>query len=388
MMNPTFAARRPPLRAEAGFSLIEMLVAMGIMLVVMGGAMTAMMDATRASKMASMITSMNSNLRTAMDLMVRDTLQTGQDLPVGRVIEIPSGAGAGAIRMPGPPGTNFTVPAGTTQVSAVTPYPARGPLVNGAATDVFTTLAADSAFSNVDVTALTNNSVTIALPAAGINGYNITNGGPDDVLPGQLMMLTKGSLSTLVQVTRRAAQVVFFEANDSLNLNQTAAAAGTLTKLNAADPANAGATAAQAVQQTQVTRIRMITYYIDTTTNSSRPRLVRRMNNGDPTTFNNLSGTAVAFDVENLIISYDIANGVTNPADIRMTATDLLTTGSCAPQACSPNQIRKVNIMLAGRSSAQFSPLRQPLRNVLTSQISLRSLAFVDKYTDDNGGTP
>jgi hypothetical protein len=331
---------------------------------------------------------MNSNLRTAMDLMVRDTLQTGQDLPVGRVIEVPSGAGAGAIRMPGPPGTAFTVPNGATQVSAVTPYPARGPLVNGAATDVFTTLAADSAFSNVDLTALTNNSATVALPAAGINGYNITNGGPDDVLPGQLMMLTKGSLSTLVQVTRRAAQVVFFEANDSLNLNQTAAAAGTLTRLNAAAPANAGGTAAQAVQQTQATRIRMITYYIDATTNPSRPRLVRRMNNGDPAVFNNASGTTVAFDVENLQISYDIANGVTNPADIKMAATDLLVSGSCAPQACSPNQIRKVNIMLAGRSNAQFSPLKQPLRNVLTSQISLRSLAFVDKYTDDNGGTP
>jgi hypothetical protein len=202
------------------------------------------------------------------------------------------------------------------------------------------------------------------------------------------MMLTKGSLSTLVQVTRRSAQTVMFEANDSLNLNQTAAAAGTLTALNLADPVNSGGTAAQAIQQTQATRIRMITYYIDTTTNPSRPRLVRRMNNGSATTFDNTLGTAVAFDVENLQLSYDIANGVTNPSDVKMTAADLLTTGSCSPSACSPNQIRKVNIVLAGRSNAEFSPLKQPLRNVLSSQVSLRSLAFVDKYTDDNGGTP
>jgi prepilin-type N-terminal cleavage/methylation domain-containing protein len=386
MMNTTFAPRRPRRSSEAGFSLIEMLVAMGIMLVVMGGAMAAMMDATKASKMASMVTSMNSNLRTAMDLMVRDTLQTGQDLPVGRVIEVPSGAGA--VRMPGPPGTNFTLPAGATTVSAVTAYPGAGPLVNAVATDVYTILAADSSFSNVDLTALANNSATIALPATGVNGYNITDGGPDDVLPGQLLMLTKGSLSTLVQVSRRSGQQIFFDANDSLNLNQTGAANGTLTALNAAAPANSGGTAAQAVQQTQATRIRMLTYYIDATINPSRPRLVRRMNNGDASVFNNNSGTTVAFDVENLQISYDIANGVTNPANVKMTATDLLTTGSCAPQACSPNQIRKVNIMLAGRSSAQFTPLKQPLRNVLQSQVSLRSLAFVDKYTDDNGGTP
>jgi prepilin-type N-terminal cleavage/methylation domain-containing protein len=388
MMKTTFAPRRPRRSSEAGFSLIEMLVAMGIMLVVMGGAMAAMMDATRASKMASMITSMNSNLRTAMDLMVRDTLQTGQDLPVGRVIEIPSGTGAARVRMPGPPGTAFLTPVGATTVSAVTAYPGAGPLVNSVATDVYTILAADSSFSNVDLTALSNSSATIALPGAGINGYNITDGGPDDVLAGQLLMLTKGSLSTLVQVSRRSGQQIFFDANDSLTLNQTAAANGTLTALNASAPANSGGTAAQAVQQTQATRIRMITYYIDATINPQRPRLVRRMNNGSASTFDNNSGTTVAFDVENLQVSYDIANGVTNPANVKMNATDLLTTGSCAPQACSPNQIRKVNIMLAGRSYAQFSPLKQPLRNVLQSQVSLRSLAFVDKYTDDNGGTP
>src|SRR5581483_10136898 len=110
----------------------------------------------------------------------------------------------------------------------------------------------------------------------------------------------------------------------SLNLNQTAAANGTLTALNLAAPANSGGTAGQAVQQTQATRIRMITYYIDATISPARPRLVRRMNNGNATTFNNALGTVVAFDIENLQISYDIADGVSNPSNVKMTADDLL----------------------------------------------------------------
>ena len=44
-------------------------------------------------------------------------------------------------------------------------------------------------------------------------------------------MLVKGSSSTLVQVTRINNQQVFFEAGDSLGLNQTAAADGTAGEL-------------------------------------------------------------------------------------------------------------------------------------------------------------
>ena len=60
--------------------------------------------------------------------------------------------------------------------------------------------------------------------------------------------------------------------------------------------------------------------------------------------------------------------------------TDLGGTGRCAPNACSPNQIRKVNIYLAGRSTQRFSPTRRFFRNALDTQVSLRSLALVDRY--------
>jgi hypothetical protein len=108
--------------------------------------------------------------------------------------------------------------------------------------------------------------------------------------------------------------------------------------------------------------------------------LVRRMNNGDPFVFDNTLGTVVAFDIENLQITYDIADGVTNPANVRMTDADLNGTGACAPRACSPNQIRKVNLLLSGRSPRPTRVSGEHFHKTLATQVSLRSLAFVDKY--------
>jgi type II secretory pathway pseudopilin PulG len=372
-----------PASGESGFSLIELLISTGIMTLIMGVTMNAMMQAMRANEMATMLTSMNANLRTGMDLIVRDLLQTGQDLPVGRVIMIPSGAGAATIKLPGPPSTSFDVPAGTTELSAVIPGPGAGHTVNGRATDIITILASDSSFSNVDLDNLSDTTMQVKLPCvapAVCNGINITDGGADDLVAGQLIMLVKGSLSTLVQITGLSGQTATFANGDSLGLNQ-ATADGSLRALNLSAPSLTTSPAA-ARDQTQASRIRMITYYIDATTNPRRPALVRRMNNGHPTQFDNNLGTVVAFDVENMIISYDIANGATNPANVRMIAADLTAGGACAPDPCSPNQIRKVNVTLTGRSNARFRTTQSYLHNALSSQISLRSLSFVDKYTN------
>jgi hypothetical protein len=109
---------------------------------------------------------------------------------------------------------------------------------------------------------------------------------------------------------------------------------------------------------------------------------VRRINNGHPTTFNNGLGTAVAMDVDNLQFSYDISNGTNNPGNVKMVAADLGTTGACNPVACAATQIRKVNIALSGRSRSIGDNNRGvPLRNTLQSQVALRGMAFVDRYT-------
>ena len=134
---------------------------------------------------------------------------------------------------------------------------------------------------------------------------------------------------------------------------------------------------------TTATRVRMISYYIDNSTDGAHPRLVRRVNNGDPLVFDNTSGNTVAFDIDNLQISYDIADGATNPANVRFVGADLTggLGGACAPVACSVNQIRKVNITLSARSRDVFSVTRKFFHNALTTQVSLRGMAFVNEYS-------
>jgi hypothetical protein len=316
-----------------------------------------------------------------MDLMVRDLLQVGQGLPAGRVVFIPSGPNAQPIRLPGPPGTAFDA-AGATELSAVTARPGAGPVVNGRATDVLMTLAVDSAFDEMRLTAFDANGgrIVVGLPGccgAVTNGLaNITDGGPDDITPGDLLMLKKSSYSTLVQVTRVVNQQVFFDAGDSLNLNQGAGVDGTGADLFASAPE----TYTNGLSPTMASRVRMITYYVDATTDPARPRLVRRMNNGDPVVFSNLMGTVVAFDIEGLQITYDLADGVNNPANVRFDAADLDGTGACNPDPCSTNNVRKVNVALSGRSRIPMRGTQQFFRNTLVTQVSLRSLAFVDRY--------
>lgn len=350
--------------SEAGYSLAELLISMGMFTAIMGATLAGLSNASRANQTVVGIASMNAGVRAGMDLMTRDLLQVGSGLPPSHVIQIPSGTGSQRVRLPGPPGTTFELPVGP-DIPAVYPMPGSGPLVNGVATDVLIVLMADNAFLDVPLTAMTATTINVAAGP-------IIDNGPDRVMPGQLMMVTKGSTTTLGQVTTvdYAARRLTFASGDSLRLNQPGAQFGTIAAVNAADPANSPAL-------TRVSRIRMISYYLDTQADPARPRLVRRINAGHPTTFNNLLGTAVAMDVENLQFSFDVVNGTDNPANVRMNDADRGGTGRCSPAACDEVQIRKVNIAITGRTQRLDNGA---LRNTLTSQVSFRGMAFVDEY--------
>jgi prepilin-type N-terminal cleavage/methylation domain-containing protein len=380
-------------RHERGFTLIELLLSMAITTIILGATMLAMNDAIKATDTATQLTDLNNGLRTAMDMMVRDSMQVGQGLPAGRVVGLASGVGVVPVQLPGPVDSNLQLDGLSfcprdpndaipntvcEQFSAIVPGPGRGPQLpdSGQPTDMITMIAADSAFDQIRLTSFAADGSSIRIDPA----VNITNGGADDVEAGDLMMLSKGNNSSLVQVTRVAGQQLFFEAGDSLNLNQPAAPAGTLAQLRALAPADTAPVAPAVFVNTTATRIRMITYYLDVTTDPRRPRLIRRSNNGDPMNFDNTLGTVVAFDVENLTISYDLADGVANPTNVRMNDADFGGTGACAPRFCSPNQIRKVNIALSARSRLPLRSTRQFMHNTLVTQVSLRSLAFVDRY--------
>jgi hypothetical protein len=375
---------RPQPGTAAGFTLMELMLSTTITLVVVGAALTAVTHAMRANQSALLVTSMNNTLRTGMDLMVRDMLQVGSGLPTGHVILTPSGANSVQINMPGPPigptgaATAYKNVVGDVDINAVNPGTGLGPTINGVATDMITALAADSTFNDVKLTARANDGSSITVDPAVIIGT-----GRDRVVAGQLIMLEKGSTAVLLQVTsiNAGTRQIFFAANDSLKLNQANAAGGGNQALLAAAPAPDTAPVAPATfLTTTASRVRMVTYYLDTTV-AAHPRLVRRINNGGAVTFDNTLGTTVAFDVENLQITYDLADGAGNPSNVRFVAADYTAAGACNPNPCSVNQVRKVNILLTGRSRDRFKQTYEFFRNTLTSQVSLRGMSFVNEYT-------
>ncbi len=363
-MTPTSDRRSA---SAAGYSLLELLVSMGLLTVIMGITLGGLANVMKGNEIVVMISTMNNSARIGLDLMVRDLLQVGSGLPASHSVSIPNGDGSLQVRLPGPPGAAFLTTAGDTTLPAVIPQAGMGPMIDGVTTDVLTVLMADNAFLDVALDAVTDTSVVVAA------GPDI-GAGPDRVTPSQLMLISKGSVNTLVQVTAvdLDTRTLTFANGDSLRLNQTGAAAGNLVALNAEEPANSAAA-------TRISRVRMITYYLDVSVDPLHPRLVRRINNGDPLTYDNALGTSVGNDLVDLQFTYDISNGTGNPGGVQMVALDLTAGGACAPNPCGTTQIRKVNIQLTSRSQNPTAESGYLLR-ALESQVSLRSMAFVDRY--------
>jgi hypothetical protein len=83
---------------------------------------------------------------------------------------------------------------------------------------------------------------------------------------------------------------------------------------------------------------------------------------------------ALAGVVEDLTLSYDLVDGVTNPTQ---QPTLPYTVGATT---YSSNQIRKVNLHIGVRSDTLSAPQNDYVRNHLSTVVSIRSLAFVQRY--------
>ena len=385
--------------SNAGFSLPEVLITTAILLVVLAGTFQAMSAAMKGDELTRLTLNMNSSLRSTMDLVVRDFLQIGQGLPDARRIGVPNGAGAVPIRRPGPtaaavapcPGVPVNFPVDAT-IPAVTVGPGLGAQVNTVCSDVITVLAADGTFDSVPLRAIPANgsSITVAMPTgaqAVTGGVDIDDGGGDDIRVGDLIMLQRNGLSTLLYVSSitGANNQINFAAGDPFQLNQfdpidanpaTPEMGGTINQVieGAGEPTvpvlNANGT--PRVAATRASRIRMLTYFVQiNAADPNNPRLMRQVN---------MNPNIVGFGVEQFLLTYDLVDGTNNWIDIGMTAADRAGGAGCGATPCSENQIRKVNVTLSMRSRARFSTTREFQRNSLYSQVAVRSLAFTDRY--------
>jgi hypothetical protein len=311
------------------------------------------MTVSESNETATLMADTNQSLRSSMNIITRDLMSAGRLVPVGG-IPIPSGAGAVPLNRPAPTGAALTFPAGWLTLPAISPGQGLGPIINGTTTDIISILTVDTVPLCATNLALNDRQLTAVAP----DGSSITVdpaipiGCPgDEITPGDLIMLSNGLGNALVMVTGRVNQTLAFAPGDGMNLNQAGAAQGTVLRLQSGPGVYPPTTAYRVV---------MVSYYIDNSI-ANRPRLMRRTNLR--------ADRPIGVGAENLQFTFDLVDGVTNPVGVP----------SPVPPN-TPHQIRKANVVLAGRSHAESTRTRQFVRTSLEAEVSLRSLAFVSRY--------
>ena len=346
--------------SESGFTLVELMIAAMLTLVVMSVAFSTFENAAELNEAVMQIADQSQNLRAGTNLLVRDLLQAGRNLPTGG-IAIPSGANAEDIYRPGPAGEVRTFDnVDQTTISAITSGGALGPAVAGEATDMITILLDDPFLEalSVDPSTAAGDGPTLSVDGASMDVGDRTDwleGDPENgvaaIAEGDLFYFLSPTGTTLQTVTRVVSPNIYFDADDPFNLNQRGAAAGSITQI-------LGATMT-------VRRVLMYTYWVEEEADGI-PRLMRALNF--------FEGTALAGAVEDLTIRYDLVDGTTNPTDVENLPFEL------NDLTYTATQIRKVNLQIGVRSENVSARTGDYVRNHVSTVVSIRNLAFVDRY--------
>jgi len=360
--------------SDAGFSLMELLAATAIALMVIGTAMTTFKDAVGMTGTTSDLADTSQNLRGGTNFLIHDLVLAGRGIPIGG-IPIPSGAGAGPLLRPSPPGMSYNFDnVEATTLTALTSGSGLGPIINGQSTDIVTILTIDPILDSclgaplsakpagtaggVPVMAVDGSSLNVGTAVSCVDpGGGTWMAGSATQAPvkkGDLLLFTDPNGRNAIQtVTSTDSTTLYFaqSADDTFGFNQPGAAAGSITPLLG--------------DALSVQRVVMYTYYVDP--NGGTPRLMRRYNMATPQT---LAGV-----VEDLQLSYDLVDGLANPTNV----PDLPFT-SAAGVTYSANQIRKVSVQIGVRSERWSTRLHDYLRNHLSTVVSIRNLAYVDRY--------
>lgn len=391
------------MKKETGFTIIEFIVAMGVTAVVLTGAVLAFKDTVRADQHVVMHEDMNENMRSGLNLMEQDFIQAGTGIPTGGItipatsngnVNSPCNVGAPISRPAASPSLqnisttslvfnsfntcSFTLP-------AIEPGPDLGPQVTSpdasasGASDIITVLFADNTLSldkePINVPATTNP------PSAGCSGtisaigdtvtfdpacVNFANAGII-VTPGDLILFNNTKGFALQAVTAVNGQSLTFGSGDPYHLNQRTDPVGTIVGIqNTTVNAQGVAVPNGSYPPTTATRIWMVSYYLDNVTDPNHVRLIRRLN-FQP-------GQPVGETLENLQFAYNYKDATTTPP----------TNQPGVPTGYSENQIRSVNVYVAARSTYPDPATNKYLRDSLMTQVSFRSMAFVNRYTQPN----
>lgn len=378
-------------KRNAGFTLIELMIAMVVTLVLLYAAVQAFKDASQSNSQVTMASDMSGNLRAALDMIQQDLLQAGTGLPTAGIpipytsngsTTAPCGTTA-AINRPKLNGQT-TFPQCNSVLPAVEPGSQMGPFITApdattgtvknpnSITDEITIIYADNS-SGLDLEPI-NRPASGSTPACNgtisVNGQTVnfdascfdpSNPGVSatPLAVGDLIMFSNSYGTALQAVTAASKTTLTFASGDKFGLNGRTDPNGTILQLR-----NSGCTtSANCWPPTTATRVWMITYFLDNLADPQHVRLMRQVGLNTP--------VAVGETLENLQFTYNFVDGLTNP-----------TNQTTVPTGNTEAQIRSVNVYIGARSSYAVKQGGRSLyaRDNLMTQVSLRSLAYVNKY--------
>lgn len=382
----------------AGFTLVELLVAMGITMVLLYAAVSAFRDASYSNQVVTSAADMTDNLRAGINMIELDLQQTGSGLP-STGIPIPytsNGSSAApcstttAVNRPVLNGVG-TFPLCNQNLPAIEPGNALGPLITApdatagnvsnpnSFTDEITVVYKDNTIAldtkPINQPATPGPPASPGCPLGSINAQTTTvsiafdptcadinpadNGGIL-IQPGDLIWITNSVGGALLTVSTVAPPTITFAPHDAFNLNGRSDTSGTINQMQTS--AGCGGKPA-CFPPTTAMRVVMVSYYLDNTSSPPYIRLIRQVNFKTP--------TPVGETLENLQFTYNFVDGLTNPSN-----------QPGVPSGNSESNIRSVNVYLGARSTYMVKNGNKSVyaRNNLMSQVSLRSMAFVNRY--------
>ena len=390
--------------SERGFTIVELMIASMITLMVMGVAFSTFQNALQLNEAVVQLADSNQNLRAGTNLLVRDLMQAGRNIPVGGVA-IPSGSSAEAIHRPSPPGEDYAFDNAATgaRLSTITTGEGMGLEVANRPTDMVTILMADPFLDDL---AVHQEDADTTLPRVAATGASFDVGtsvgglawlagdadsGIAPISEGDLIFFAAtGSGNAIQTVTRVDDGVVYFEADDSFNFNQRGSAKcvfnddGDITNSANCLPGSITeilpdldiAWEEDSEAAMTVRRVLMYTYYVDEEDEAPGvPRLMRKLNHAD--------ATALAGVIEDLTLRYDLVDGDVNPTDIAELPYPADVNEAAGEVQYTPSQIRKVNVHVGVRSETISTRSGDYLRQHLSTVVSIRNLAWVSRYNTE-----
>jgi prepilin-type N-terminal cleavage/methylation domain-containing protein len=390
-------------RNLAGFTLIELMIAMAVTMILLYAAVLAFRDASLTNQIVTLNADMADNLRSGLNLMETDLQQAGSGLPTGG-IPIPFTSNnatptpCGTTASPNRPILNGTTtfPQCNSVFPSVEPGSAMGPLITApdattglpsnpsSYTDEITVfyadnLGLDSRPINAQATAspanpgcpngsltLSGTTLTAVFDGSTLNAqgnYNCVNFTKQgiNINVGDLIMFSNTLGETILAVTAVNNQTLTFSKGDLYNLNGRTDPGGTINELQASGCGGTNACFAN----TTATRIWMVSYYLDNVTSPPYVRLIRQVGLYPG------SATPVGETLENLQFTYNFVDGLTNPSN-----------QATVPAGDSESQIMSVNVYLAARSTYKehFGSNTLFARDNLMTQVSIRGNAYNNQF--------